>query len=194
MNHASSVSPAYWSCLPPMVQLASTSSSQFPANYLHWIYLPLQLPACSPYCFSSLPSQQPVPAPKTSHSQHVLSLLWSLFNLQCPSLDRDHISPVLAFLHWLPVKFRIEFKILLPTYKALNDQAPSYLKELVVHFFSKQSTSLSDCMQVYLWFLEFLKVEMGGRAFSYQARKQTPSLPLRLSWKLSFLPKLIVKG
>jgi len=25
---------------------------------------------------------------------------------------RDHISPVLASLHWLPVKFRIEFKIL----------------------------------------------------------------------------------
>ena len=25
---------------------------------------------------------------------------------------RDHVSPVLASLHWLPVKFRIEFKIL----------------------------------------------------------------------------------
>uniref|UniRef100_A0A3Q3KA17 Reverse transcriptase domain-containing protein n=1 Tax=Monopterus albus TaxID=43700 RepID=A0A3Q3KA17_MONAL len=44
---------------------------------------------------------------------------------------RDHISPILASLHWLPVKFRIEFKILLLTYKALNDKAPSYLKDLV---------------------------------------------------------------
>ena len=26
---------------------------------------------------------------------------------------REHISPVLASLHWLPVKFRIDFKILL---------------------------------------------------------------------------------
>ena len=33
----------------------------------------------------------------------------------------DHISPVLSSLHWLPVKFRIEFKIILLTYKALND-------------------------------------------------------------------------
>ena len=39
---------------------------------------------------------------------------------------RDHISPVLASLHWLPVKSRIEFKIVLLTYKALNGQAPSY--------------------------------------------------------------------
>jgi len=41
---------------------------------------------------------------------------------------RDHVSPVLASLHWLPVKFRIEFRILILTYKAVNDRAPSYLK------------------------------------------------------------------
>ena len=31
----------------------------------------------------------------------------------------DHISPVLSNLHWLPVKFRIEYKILLLTYKVI---------------------------------------------------------------------------
>uniref|UniRef100_A0A669EGD2 Reverse transcriptase domain-containing protein n=1 Tax=Oreochromis niloticus TaxID=8128 RepID=A0A669EGD2_ORENI len=36
---------------------------------------------------------------------------------------REQISPVLASLHWLPVKSRIEFKILLLTYKVLNNQA-----------------------------------------------------------------------
>ena len=44
---------------------------------------------------------------------------------------REHISPVLASLHWLPVKSRIEFKILLLTYKVLNNQAPSYLNDLI---------------------------------------------------------------
>uniref|UniRef100_A0A3P9DJ14 THD domain-containing protein n=1 Tax=Maylandia zebra TaxID=106582 RepID=A0A3P9DJ14_9CICH len=44
---------------------------------------------------------------------------------------REQISPVLASLHWLPVKSRIEFKILLLTYKVLNNQAPSYLNDLV---------------------------------------------------------------
>ncbi|KAL6458609.1 hypothetical protein MHYP_G00320810 [Metynnis hypsauchen] len=32
----------------------------------------------------------------------------------------DHISPVLSSLHWLPIKFRIDYKILLLTYKALH--------------------------------------------------------------------------
>ena len=40
---------------------------------------------------------------------------------------REHITPVLASLHWLPVVFRIDFKILLLVYKALNGLAPSYL-------------------------------------------------------------------
>ncbi len=39
----------------------------------------------------------------------------------------DHITPVLATLHWLPIKHRIDFKILLITYKALNGFAPQYL-------------------------------------------------------------------
>jgi len=47
---------------------------------------------------------------------------------------RDHMTPVLAALHWLPVKSRITFKILLLTYKALIGDAPSYLKELVVPY------------------------------------------------------------
>lgn len=32
----------------------------------------------------------------------------------------DHITPVLRELHWLPVKWRIEFKILLQVYRAVN--------------------------------------------------------------------------
>ena len=44
---------------------------------------------------------------------------------------RDHITPVLASLHWLPVRFRIQFKILLFVYKALNGLAPPYISELL---------------------------------------------------------------
>ena len=32
----------------------------------------------------------------------------------------QYISPVLAKLHWLPIRFRIDFKVLMLTYKALN--------------------------------------------------------------------------
>jgi len=47
---------------------------------------------------------------------------------------RDHINPVLTALHWLPVKSRIAFRIILLTCKALIGDAPSYLKELVVPY------------------------------------------------------------
>ncbi len=46
----------------------------------------------------------------------------------------EHISPVLSTLHWLPTKHRIDFKILLMTYKALNGLAPQYLSELLSHY------------------------------------------------------------
>ena len=43
----------------------------------------------------------------------------------------DNITPHLKTLHWLPVHLRIDFKILLTTFKILNDLAPSYLSELL---------------------------------------------------------------
>ena len=39
----------------------------------------------------------------------------------------DHITPALCKLHWLPVRYRINFKILLITYKAINGLAPEYI-------------------------------------------------------------------
>ncbi len=46
----------------------------------------------------------------------------------------DHITPILQSLHWLPIKFRISYKILLLAYKALNDLAPAYLTNLLSRF------------------------------------------------------------
>ena len=44
----------------------------------------------------------------------------------------DHISPFMCDLHWLRVPYRIQYKVLLLTYKALNGMAPVYLKDLLV--------------------------------------------------------------
>ena len=43
----------------------------------------------------------------------------------------DHITPVLRELHWLPVKYRIQFKILLLTFKAIHGMAPDYISRLL---------------------------------------------------------------
>ena len=42
-----------------------------------------------------------------------------------------HITPTLYSLHWLPIKYRIHFKILLATYKCLHGLAPQYLADLL---------------------------------------------------------------
>ncbi len=44
---------------------------------------------------------------------------------------REHITPVLISLHWLPARFRIDFKVLLLVFKCLNGLAPEYLSNLL---------------------------------------------------------------
>ena len=36
----------------------------------------------------------------------------------------DHVTPILKSLHWLPVKARVEHKLLLTTYKTVNGRSP----------------------------------------------------------------------
>ena len=43
---------------------------------------------------------------------------------------RAHITPILKSLHWLPVSFRIDFKVLLLVFKSLHGTAPAYLSEM----------------------------------------------------------------
>uniref|UniRef100_A0A3Q2V4T4 Reverse transcriptase domain-containing protein n=1 Tax=Haplochromis burtoni TaxID=8153 RepID=A0A3Q2V4T4_HAPBU len=47
---------------------------------------------------------------------------------------RAHITPVLESLHWLPVCFRIDFKVLLLVFKCLNGLGPSYLSDLLLPY------------------------------------------------------------
>ena len=44
---------------------------------------------------------------------------------------RDHITPILKKLHWLPVKARIDYKILLITFKIICGCCPTYLSQLI---------------------------------------------------------------
>ncbi|XP_028454539.1 uncharacterized protein LOC114568999, partial [Perca flavescens] len=89
---------------------------------------------------------------------------------------RDHISPVLASLHWLPVKYRIEFKILLLTYKALNGQAPSYLEELIVPYCPTRALRSQNAGL--LMVPRVSGSRLGARAFSYQAPVLWNQLPV----------------
>ena len=43
----------------------------------------------------------------------------------------SHITPVLRTLHWLPIKQRVQFKMLILVFKAISGLAPIYISNLV---------------------------------------------------------------
>ena len=50
-----------------------------------------------------------------------------IIELICRVTKYDHATPCLLKLHWLPIRERINFKILMYIYKCLNGTAPTYL-------------------------------------------------------------------
>ena len=70
--------------------------------------------------------------------------------LICNESKLCHITPLLVDLHWLPVKFRIEFKNLLIVFKIFKGLAPSYLSFLItpkpVSKYNLRSTSDSTLL------------------------------------------------
>jgi hypothetical protein len=68
-------------------------------------------------------------------NNNVLSKLQRVQNTAARLVTRkrkyDHITPELMALHWLPIKYRCQYKLLLYTFKILTERAPVYLQELL---------------------------------------------------------------
>ena len=89
----------------------------------------------------------------------------------------DHITPILYQLHWLPVKERIKFKILLLTYKALNGKAPQYISQML----SFKDTRNTRYMQSVPLFVPKVRCPtFGGKSFSHVAPTLWNRLPLSI--------------
>ena len=88
-----------------------------------------------------------------------------------------HVTPLLFHLHWLPISYRIKFKILLLTFKCLYGQAPNYLIDLIT--IKKQSRySLRSNESIFLE-LPGIKTHptLGDRAFQSAAPYLCNALP-----------------
>ena len=91
---------------------------------------------------------------------------------------REHITPVLYELHWLPVRQRIEYKIILLTFKGLHGLAPSYIADLLESY--KPTRALRSCD---LQLLKQPKTKLktyGDRAFCQAAPTLWNELPVNL--------------
>ncbi len=87
----------------------------------------------------------------------------------------EHITPILMSLHWLPVKYRIDFKIVLFVYKALNNLAPQYLTDLLLPY--TLSRTLRSC-DLGLLIVPRVKLKnCGDRAFATAGPKLWNILP-----------------
>ena len=67
----------------------------------------------------------------------------SLCRVVTHSSKFSHITPQLKKLHWLPVRYRVQFKISVITYKILNHGQPVYLRELTHPYTSSRNTRRS---------------------------------------------------
>ena len=78
----------------------------------------------------------------------------------------DHVTQLMKQLHCLPVKYRIMFKILVITFKALTGLAPTYVIDLLERYRCLRASN-----QLLLKFPGFNTVTYGDRAFSVAAPK-----------------------
>ena len=88
----------------------------------------------------------------------------------------DRISHVLKELHWLPIKARINFKILNLTWKALNGKAPKYLSDML-KLSSNSNLRSSNCTTLKV---PRSNMSFGDKAYSIIAPKLWNDLPIEI--------------
>jgi len=87
----------------------------------------------------------------------------------------NHITPVLKILHWLQVKYRAQFKLLVHTHKALHDRSTVYLRDML-QMYTPGRTLRSQNTQL-LVVPKMRTTSYGNRCFTYAAPSLYNALP-----------------
>ena len=89
----------------------------------------------------------------------------------------SHITPVLHELHWLPIGYRIVYKLMLIVYKSLHNLAPDYINDLLQPYNPPRKLRSS---YMSLLFEPRSKQTWGDKAFSIAAPRLWNSLPAHI--------------
>jgi hypothetical protein len=92
------------------------------------------------------------------------------------SKKRQHITPLLHKLHWLPVEQRIKYKVCCLVFKVLTGSAPQYLSDLI-HSYTPSRTLRSSDDSRKLKPVPFNRKQHGARSFRCSAPLLWNSLP-----------------
>ena len=86
----------------------------------------------------------------------------------------DYVTPLLYKLHWLPISYNIDYKIILLCFKALNNLAPVYVSEMLHH---KEPTGYNLGNELELVEPRTKLISYGDKAFSSIAPRLWNKLP-----------------
>ena len=90
----------------------------------------------------------------------------------------DHVTPCLIELHWLPVSYRVDYKIAVLTFKCLHGLAPSYLSNLIEEYRPVRNLRSSSLKLLKPKVTKFKR--LGHKSFSFSAPSVWNSLPFSL--------------
>ena len=110
----------------------------------------------------------------------LIDKLQRVYNIAARLITRttkmDHFTPVPIHLHWLPVEYRSQYKLIIYVFQALHGLIPVYLTELVKPYVPLRSQSAS-LLQVPT---TRPKTQYGNRRFDKTASTLWKNIPLQL--------------
>ena len=95
----------------------------------------------------------------------------------CKASYRDHATPLLKSLHWLPIEQPIKFKMLVITFSCIKATAPEYLCHLVTYYQPTKTLRSGSLHQL----TEYrTNNKYGDRCFKYAAPVLWNDIPIDL--------------
>ena len=93
---------------------------------------------------------------------------------------RDHVRPYLQRLHWLPVIWRVKYKLCLLMFKSLHGFTPTYIADSLTTCSTKPGRPGLRSQTSRRFVKPMTRTKLGERAFSYAGPAEWNELPPKL--------------